>query len=67
MVATKYTNAMPGTDPNAGGNHRKNMMRVGRGQPQAGSGPDFVDLYWLHIWDKITPIEQGDAGRSTTS
>src|SRR5271169_3215675 len=27
VLATKYTNAMPGTDPNAGGNQRKNMMR----------------------------------------
>jgi aryl-alcohol dehydrogenase-like predicted oxidoreductase len=25
VVATKYTNASPGTDPNAGGNQRKNM------------------------------------------
>ena len=28
VLATKYTNAMPGTDPNAGGNQRKNMMRA---------------------------------------
>ena len=26
VLATKYTNAMPGTDANAGGNQRKNMM-----------------------------------------
>ena len=19
---------------------------------------DYIDLYWLHIWDKITPIEE---------
>jgi aryl-alcohol dehydrogenase-like predicted oxidoreductase len=27
VLATKYTNAMPGTDPNAGGNQRKNMVQ----------------------------------------
>src|SRR5271165_840500 len=27
VLATKYTNAFPGTDPNAAGNHRKNMMQ----------------------------------------
>jgi aryl-alcohol dehydrogenase-like predicted oxidoreductase len=28
VLATKYTNAMPGTDPNAAGNQRKNMVRA---------------------------------------
>ena len=28
VLATKYTNAMPGTDPNAAGNQRKSMMRA---------------------------------------
>src|SRR5262249_61024219 len=27
VLATKYTNAMPGSDPNAAGNQRKNMGR----------------------------------------
>jgi hypothetical protein len=27
VLATKYTNAAPGTDPNAAGNHRKSMMQ----------------------------------------
>src|SRR5436305_14976160 len=27
VLATKYTNAMPGTDPNDGGNQRKDMVR----------------------------------------
>src|SRR5580704_31075 len=26
VLATKYTNAAPGNDPNAAGNHRKSMM-----------------------------------------
>src|SRR5258705_6297029 len=28
VMATKYTNAAPGTDPNAAGNQRKNMMQA---------------------------------------
>ena len=29
VLATKYTNATPGTDPNAAGNHRKSHDAVG--------------------------------------
>ena len=57
VLATKYTNAMPGTDPNAAGNHRKSMMRA----VEASLGrlrTDYIDLYWLHIWDKITPLDE---------
>src|SRR5205085_12393803 len=28
VLATKYTNAAPGTDPNAAGNQRKSMMQA---------------------------------------
>jgi aryl-alcohol dehydrogenase-like predicted oxidoreductase len=28
VLATKYTNAAPGTDPNAAGNQRKNMVQA---------------------------------------
>jgi aryl-alcohol dehydrogenase-like predicted oxidoreductase len=28
VLATKYTNAGPGRDPNAGGNHRKSMVQA---------------------------------------
>src|SRR6266498_4097850 len=27
VLATKYTNATPGTDPNAAGNHRKSLVQ----------------------------------------
>ena len=57
VLATKYTNAMPGTDPNAGGNHRKNMMRAVEGSLNR-LGTDYIDLYWLNIWDRMTPIEE---------
>jgi aryl-alcohol dehydrogenase-like predicted oxidoreductase len=57
VVATKYTNSMPGKDPNAGGNHRKNMFQAIEASLKR-LGTDFIDLYWLHIWDKITPVEE---------
>src|SRR6201987_2702682 len=57
VLATKYSNAAPGNDPNAAGNHRKSMMQaveasLGRLQT------DYIDLYWVHIWDQITPVEE---------
>lgn len=57
VLATKYTNAMPGTDPNAGGNQRKNMMRSVEASMKR-LQTDYIDLYWLHIWDKITPLDE---------
>lgn len=57
VLATKYTNAMPGTDPNAGGNHRKNMMRSVEASLKR-LNTDYIDLYWLHIWDRMTPLEE---------
>ncbi|GGL14733.1 oxidoreductase [Sphaerisporangium melleum] len=57
VLATKYTLTMDGTDPNAAGNHRKNLVRsveasLGR------LGTDYIDLLWVHIWDPNTPVEE---------
>ena len=57
VLATKYTNSMPGTDPNAGGNHRKNMVRAVEASLKR-LRTDYIDLYWLHIWDRITPLDE---------
>jgi aryl-alcohol dehydrogenase-like predicted oxidoreductase len=57
VLATKYTNSMPGADPNAGGNQRKNMMRSVEASLKR-LQTDYIDLYWVHIWDQITPIEE---------
>ena len=57
VLATKYTNAMPGTDPNAAGNQRKNMVQAVEASLKR-LKTDYIDLYWLHIWDQITPIDE---------
>jgi aryl-alcohol dehydrogenase-like predicted oxidoreductase len=57
VLATKYTNAVPGTDPNAAGNHRKNMMQAVEASLKR-LRTDYIDLYWLHIWDRITPLDE---------
>ncbi len=57
VIATKYTNAVPGTDPNAAGNHRKSMMQAVEGSLKR-LKTDYIDLYWMHIWDQMTPVEE---------
>jgi aryl-alcohol dehydrogenase-like predicted oxidoreductase len=57
VLATKYTNAAPGTDPNAAGNHRKSMVQAIEASLKR-LRTDYVDLYWVHIWDQITPVEE---------
>jgi aryl-alcohol dehydrogenase-like predicted oxidoreductase len=57
VVATKYSfNCKPG-DPNAGGNHRKHMVEALNGSLKR-LGTDYVDLYWVHAWDELTPVEE---------
>lgn len=57
VIATKFTfNTMPG-NPNAGGNGRKNIRHALEGSLRRLQS-DYVDLYWLHCWDHLTPIEE---------
>lgn len=57
VLGTKYTNAAPGADPNAAGNHRKSMMQSVEASLKR-LQTDYIDLYWVHIWDQITPVEE---------
>ncbi|MEU8261560.1 aldo/keto reductase [Micromonospora sp. NPDC048999] len=57
VVATKYTLSNDGADPNASGNHRKSLVRSVE-QSLKRLRTDYIDLLWVHIWDRGTPIEE---------
>ena len=57
VVATKYTLSREGTDPNASGNHRKSLVESLEASLRR-LGTDYVDVYWAHIWDPFTPIDE---------
>ncbi|MEI9941080.1 MAG: aldo/keto reductase [Pseudomonadota bacterium] len=57
VVATKFSgNLYPG-DPNGGGSNRKSIIAACE-QSLRRLRTDYIDLYYLHIWDKHTPIEE---------
>jgi aryl-alcohol dehydrogenase-like predicted oxidoreductase len=56
VIATKYTISMREGDPNFSGNHRKNMVQALEASLKR-LGSDYVDLYWVHMWDFTTPAE----------
>ncbi len=57
VLATKYTLSAPTEDPNASGNHRKSMYQSVEASLKR-LRTDYIDLYWVHIWDRITPVEE---------
>lgn len=57
VVATKFTLNGRAGDPNAGGNGRKNIHRALDCSLRR-LRTDYIDLYWLHTWDGLTPLEE---------
>jgi aryl-alcohol dehydrogenase-like predicted oxidoreductase len=57
VIATKFTFNPQEGNPNAGGNGRKNAYRAIEGSLRR-LGTDYIDLYWMHVWDTITPVEE---------
>ncbi|KAG0043393.1 hypothetical protein BGZ83_011464 [Gryganskiella cystojenkinii] len=67
VIATKYTinpystEAMVGRatrpNPNAGGNHRKNMVEsLDASLKRLGTG--YVDILYVHLWEYRTPVQE---------
>jgi aryl-alcohol dehydrogenase-like predicted oxidoreductase len=57
VLATKYTSNMREGDPNAGGNHRKSLVQSLEASLRR-LHTDHIDLYWVHVDDLLTPIEE---------
>jgi aryl-alcohol dehydrogenase-like predicted oxidoreductase len=57
VLATKYTLNMRPDDPNGGGNHRKNLVQSLEAS-LARLRTEYIDLYWVHAWDGMTPVEE---------
>ena len=46
-----------GGNPNAGGAGAKNIHRALDASLRR-LGTDHIDLYWMHVWDGVTPVEE---------
>lgn len=57
VLTTKFTNSVDPGDPNAGGNGRKHMVRAVEASLRR-LRTDYLDLFLLHTWDRITPVEE---------
>jgi aryl-alcohol dehydrogenase-like predicted oxidoreductase len=57
VLASKYTATRDKNDPNGGGNARKNL-RASLETSLRRLDTDYLDIYWVHVWDESTPIEE---------
>ncbi|MBF9130854.1 aldo/keto reductase [Plantactinospora sp. S1510] len=57
VLTSKFTNSIDPADPNASGNGRKHVIRALDATLRR-LGTDYLDLYLLHTWDRITPVEE---------
>jgi aryl-alcohol dehydrogenase-like predicted oxidoreductase len=57
VIATKFFGNLYPDDPNGGGAGRKAIVSACE-QSLRRLRTDYIDLYWMHCWDKNTPIEE---------
>ncbi|HTJ44090.1 MAG TPA: aldo/keto reductase [Kofleriaceae bacterium] len=57
VIATKFATNMFLGDPNGGGTSRKAIVSQCE-ESLRRLRTDYIDLYWMHVWDQTTPIEE---------
>jgi len=57
VLASKYSLSTRSDDPNAGGNQRKNLVQSLEASLRR-LQTDYLDLYWVHAWDRSTPVAE---------
>ncbi len=57
VIASKFSFNPQDGNPNSGGNGRKNIYRALESSLRR-LNMDYIDLYWMHVWDTVTPVEE---------
>ena len=57
VLASKFSMTTNSKDPNAGGNSRKALQQSLEASLRR-LGTDYLDLYWVHAWDRVTPVDE---------
>ena len=59
VIATKFAGNLYGhaRDPNGGGTGRKAVLQACENSLRR-LRTDYIDLYWMHVWDPLTPIDE---------
>lgn len=57
VIASKFMGNLYAGDPNGGGAGRKAIFDQCH-ESLRRLQTDYIDLYWLHAWDRLTPVEE---------